>query len=473
MTEASDAESTRRIGRRRALRDLGLAAGAGIGIAALSDATALAAATAVTAINVKDYGAQGNGTGNDQPAIQSALNDVPSSGGAVFFPPGDYVVATPLAPKSRTLMYGCHTPVWDGADNPPSACKIRTGGSFSGVGMIASPAGTVGVTIRNLALVGSGVSSSGHGIVLADTSECSWSFEHVTIAGFVGNGIWGRLHVGTLDGCFISRNRGWGVNASGGKFWRDVHASNCFLFYNYYGNLYFGGASSSEAVDFVNCRFERGGTNPDNVFSPIRADSPGVRLGSARFVHFVNCNTDANTGNGFEIVHEATSPDYLPNYIVMTACHLARDGTGSNPESGGTLPSMAGVKVRGSDRGTGLVGGVKLVNCLVTYGRADDDGGGTLRGPKYGVWFENTDFFQWIGGNGSTVTAGNQLYTGTAGPESNWKPLVVDLERNMLTLPVAEPNPALPLVDGLVYLDEAGNRLRVLSGGAWKSVLLT
>ena len=469
-------EQPRRIGRRRALRDLGLAAGAGVGIAALADASALAAATAVTAINVKDapYSAKGDGSTNDTTAIQAALNDVPSSGGAVYFPPGDYLVSGPLAPKSRTLMYGSHTPVWNGADNPASACKIRATSSFSGAGMIASPAGTVAVTIRNLALVGNGVATSGHGIVMADTSESSWSLEHVTIAAFAGDGISGRVHVATLDGCFISANRGWGVNASGGKYWRDVHVSNCFFFYNRNGNLYFGGSASSEAVDFVNCRFERGGTNPANVFSPFNSAAPGVRLGSARFVDFVNCNTDANTGNGFEIVHEASSPSNVPNHIVLTACHLARDGTGSNPASGGTLPTMAGVKVQGTDTGTGAVGEVKLVNCLVTYGLADDAGGGTLLGPKYGVWYENAEYFQWIGGNlsPSPSFSNNQFYAGTAGAASNWRPLIVDIERKLLTLPLGQPSSALPLPDGLSYFDPATNRINVRNGGVWKSVLL-
>jgi hypothetical protein len=467
----------RRIDRRRVLRDLGLAAGAGVGIAALADAGALAAATAVTAINVKDapYSATGNGSTDDKAAIQAALNDVPANGGAVFFPPGDYVVSGPLAPKSRTLMYGSHTPVWDGADNPASACKIRASASFAGAGMIASPAGTKGVTIRNLALVGNGVATSGSGISMADTSESSWSLEHVTIAAFAGDGISGRVHVASLDGCFISGNRGWGVNATGGKYWRDVHVSNSFLFYNRSGNLYFGGSGSSEAVDFVNCRFERGGTNPANVFSPFNASAPGVRLGSARFVDFVNCNTDANTGNGFEIVHEASSPSYVPNHIVMTACHFNRDGTGSNPQTGGTLPAMAGLKVAGTNATTGVVGEVKCVNCLVTYGLADDAGGGTLLGPKYGVWYENSEYFQWIGGNLSPSSSftNNEYYAGAAGAASNWRPAIVDLERKLLTLPLGQPSASLPLPDGAAYFDTGTNRLNVRNGGAWKSVLLS
>ena len=42
-------------------------------------------------VNVLDYGALGNGTGNDAPAIQSALDAAPI-GGTVFFPPGTYRV---------------------------------------------------------------------------------------------------------------------------------------------------------------------------------------------------------------------------------------------------------------------------------------------------------------------------------------------------------------------------------------------
>jgi hypothetical protein len=46
-------------------------------------------------LNVKDYGAIGNGTANDRAAIQAAIDDVPASGGIVYLPPGHYRVGTP------------------------------------------------------------------------------------------------------------------------------------------------------------------------------------------------------------------------------------------------------------------------------------------------------------------------------------------------------------------------------------------
>lgn len=44
-------------------------------------------------INVKDYGALGNGVANDTAAIQAAIDVAGVSGGTVFFPPGTYLIA--------------------------------------------------------------------------------------------------------------------------------------------------------------------------------------------------------------------------------------------------------------------------------------------------------------------------------------------------------------------------------------------
>lgn len=47
-------------------------------------------------VNVKDYGAKGDGTTNDSTAIQSALDAVKDSGGTVHFPAGEYALETAL-----------------------------------------------------------------------------------------------------------------------------------------------------------------------------------------------------------------------------------------------------------------------------------------------------------------------------------------------------------------------------------------
>lgn len=466
---------TRLLDRRRLLRDAGLVTVGSGTLLAVSTERAAAAATAVTAINVKDapFSAKGDGTTDDKAAIQAALDDVGASGGAVYFPPGDYVVSGPLVPKSRTLIYGSHIPRWDKLDNPVSASKIRMRSGFSGSGLIVPAATTVAVKLRNIALVGNGVGTGLHGLRMPDNAVAadvgSWELEDVTIAGFSGDGIYGRVHVAILANCFIHNNRGWGINASAGNSWNDVHVANSYLFYNRTGNLYFGGSATSAGVEFVNCRFERAGTNPDDVLTPFNPSAPGVKLASARLIELVNCNTDANCGNGFEIIHEAGSPSYRPDHISLVNCRLSRDGTGDQS----ALGEYAGLKVRGpSATGGDMVAEIKCVNCVVVNGKASDSGSGTIIGPKYGVWYENTNYFQWIGGNisPSSQAANNHYFAGSGG---NYQPTIVDIERKLLTLPPSAPSSALPIPTGSTYFDPSTNKLFVRNGIGWKSVQLS
>ena len=50
-------------------------------------------------LNVKDYGAVGNGSTADATAIQAAINAVPAAGGTVYFPAGTYII-----PKTIGLL---------------------------------------------------------------------------------------------------------------------------------------------------------------------------------------------------------------------------------------------------------------------------------------------------------------------------------------------------------------------------------
>lgn len=460
------------LGRRRLLRDAGVAAAAGTAVAVVGESSAAAAPTAVTAINVRDarYGAAGDGNTDDRDAIQRALDDAGDSGGAVFLPPGDYLVSGPLAPRSHTLIHGTHVPRWDKPVNPTSSCKIRMGGNFRGDGLVVPAATTVAVTLRNLALIGDHVGSGLHGLRMPDdevaAGELSWVLEDTSIVGFTGDGIHGRMHVGLLDNCFVHNNAHWGVNASGGNSWNDMHVSNCYFFYNTDGNVYFGGPAESAAVDFVNCRFERAGTNPDDVLRPLKKDSPGIRLASARLMQLVNCNTDANTGNGIEIVREADTPDHRPDNILLANCRLNRDGTGDQS----ALGAFAGLKVRGLGAAEGAtVNDVKAVNCMVTSGEASDSGEGTVVGPRYGVWYENTAFFQWIGGNLSPSPQAdeNGFFSGEG---NNFRPTLIDPKQGLLTVPVDEPDAGAARPAGAMYL--AGTELRVWDGTRWLGVAL-
>lgn len=56
-------------------------------------------------INVKSYGAVGNGTTDDTVAVQAAVNAAPV-GGAVYFPTGTYIVSSPIKLQAGVTYFG-------------------------------------------------------------------------------------------------------------------------------------------------------------------------------------------------------------------------------------------------------------------------------------------------------------------------------------------------------------------------------
>lgn len=61
-------------------------------------------------VNVKDYGAKGDGVTDDSANIQAAINDVRSAGGgSVFFPAGSYRISTTLKIYKGVNMFGANT----------------------------------------------------------------------------------------------------------------------------------------------------------------------------------------------------------------------------------------------------------------------------------------------------------------------------------------------------------------------------
>jgi len=52
--------------------------------------------TQALVVDVRDYGAKGNGTTDDTAAIQAAINALPATGGTVYFPAGTYLISSSL-----------------------------------------------------------------------------------------------------------------------------------------------------------------------------------------------------------------------------------------------------------------------------------------------------------------------------------------------------------------------------------------
>lgn len=138
-------------------------------------------------VSVKDFGAVGDGTTDDAPAIQAAIASLPTTlGGTVYFP-------TPsVAYKLNSGLSWSNKPVTLIGDNsavqPNSGTKLLFAAGVVGITMQNGSLGLGGMSgLENLHLVGSdSIAGAYDGIVVQCTS---WRIRNVTIEGFGGNGL--------------------------------------------------------------------------------------------------------------------------------------------------------------------------------------------------------------------------------------------------------------------------------------------
>ena len=112
--------------------------------------------------NVKDYGALGNDTANDLPAINAAIAACPV-GGVVYFPAGRYRVLSRVVINKQITLKGCHTPWWEYRPaSGVSPCQIKPHADFADTCIVHIPdkeiyGGSVdndGIRIENIAING-------------------------------------------------------------------------------------------------------------------------------------------------------------------------------------------------------------------------------------------------------------------------------------------------------------------------------
>jgi hypothetical protein len=115
------------------------AIGAGALLSASKPAEAASVANVLIDVKAAPYNATGNGTTNDAPAIQNAINAAAATGGTVWFPPGQYHLQTGLVVNRRVTLEG---PGWH-PNNPAVGAWFRI-----------SVAGTKALTIQGDAASG-------------------------------------------------------------------------------------------------------------------------------------------------------------------------------------------------------------------------------------------------------------------------------------------------------------------------------
>lgn len=329
--------------------------------------TALQAATkqyadAVTGwLNVKNYGAKGDGTTNDASAINAALTACPA-GGVVYLPPGTYAVAAPLTIPPQVTLLGNHGAHIDTLTNP----TIKPLASFSGAAVLLmvdqATGGYAGqsmeqriekVSVDCSALTGTtidGIQAQGyvHGVYLTDVHIYGAPSHGIAT---VSNGSGGayswrgtRVHIRSSVGIGLS------VSMTDST-WTDCESIGAGSHGWYVG----GGANSV----FIGCRSEWSNNDGFNLGA-----STGTGQGSGGPT-FIGCTTDRNKQNGFSIPSSGNGP------INISGCTLRRDGYGS------ASSSYAAINVNGA---TAPV----LINGVTVYPGTNDDGTG-INSPQYGL----------------------------------------------------------------------------------------
>lgn len=171
--------------RRSALKGIAALGLAGVGIdwanaAALTDshnAQPSAPGGATGVVNVRDYGATGDGVTNDTAAFQAAL----AVSKVVFVPPGDYILSPSFEITRGTHIFGATARGNTAADYPafPASRLLFTGNANSGFYSTNGPALLTHGSLRNLAI--QTTSNATIKYIIDFRGTLAWTFQNLAI----------------------------------------------------------------------------------------------------------------------------------------------------------------------------------------------------------------------------------------------------------------------------------------------------
>jgi hypothetical protein len=138
------------------------------------------------ALNVRDFGATGNGTTDDSTAILAAISALPAAGGTVWIPPGTYIVGRPItAAKNNIVLAGAG---WG------SVLKLANNAS-QGLRNVIEVNGVSGWVVRDLQIDGNRANNPSYVFAWAQHAVLIGNSTHITIERVYchdtrRNGIW-------------------------------------------------------------------------------------------------------------------------------------------------------------------------------------------------------------------------------------------------------------------------------------------
>ena len=291
-------------------------------------------------LNVRDFGAAGDGVADDTAAIQKAIDAAAGSRATVLLPAGSYRVA---ALKLHSYTGLAADPVWSYRDFGGAILRLAD----ADAACMLNLTGAVGVTINGLCLDGGRLPGKTHGVLFDKddygNEEDAPRIERCRISHFSGDGVrLGRIWCFSVRHCMLSHNAGSALYVRG---WDGFILDN-WLSGN--GGAGYHAPEENSSVTMTANRIEwnrlggiviSGGSHYNITGNYIdRSGGCGIRLG-LREGH--PCQHLAITGN---VIYRSGKPDWRPlgehesahawfeaaRGLVFTgnAMHVARDDRG-------------------------------------------------------------------------------------------------------------------------------------------------
>jgi hypothetical protein len=313
-------------------------------------------------VDIRAFGAVGDGVTDDRAAIQTAIDD--AGGRPVYVPPapGGWGIGGPLRLRRATHLVGDHTPSYFPPNFRPGCLKALP--TFTGGGMIevldksltGDATDPEGGSIEGVCLDGASVAPAG---IFWRGKSADWTIRDVevfkvTTFGFRSEGL-GTTPQQELT--FFNCHAWQDVTSPSGNGWWFANRSYDHLVHAcvaHHLNDGFVTRAQTGAIQYVSCRAEW-------------CANAGFVAFDGDKVTYDGCITDRNGNAGWYIDVGANDRP-----LVLSHCYANRDGRNGAGRSG--------VRI--------LSGSQLLINGLVTATGGDDGGGSTLS-PTYGIEAEN------------------------------------------------------------------------------------
>ena len=275
-------------------------------------------------VNVKDFGAVGDGIADDTAAIQAAINAANTVGGkSVFFPAGDYSVTSTITSSStkQLLIYG------EGLYRSRIIWNSPTPG-------ICWNAGVWGLDAQDIQIRGGSVSPTTlwrNGDIGIQTSGIL-AFNNVRVLGFQKLMKWAAGFYHRFDNCIF--DRGDEIFADIGEVY-NLTFSQCKFDTFRNGITYLGG---SGPISFVQCVFELW---TGIICASSVGAAPAITFHGCYFENYPTEATISPMAPGF---YDKGIVSYRPGNITFTGCNISVKGIKYVVFSdGGTIENLVSI----------------------------------------------------------------------------------------------------------------------------------